>query len=141
MVDRLEHTLWTAASLDRFRGHLYNWYETTDSRAIPPYYVSTVDSGNLAGHLLALKQACAEYQEIPVFGPRTLDGLRDTLLCLRAELGGSRWLAGEAILARPASRAEKALRWARKRRQVLIPSLLGGLVAAATLGWFGVVKP
>ena len=57
-VTRLEQTLATLARLPRFRGHLYNWYETTDLRVLDPAYVSTVDSGNLAGHLIAVAQAC-----------------------------------------------------------------------------------
>ena len=46
--------------LERFRGHFYNWYDTSDLRALEPKYVSSVDSGNLAGHLIALGNACRE---------------------------------------------------------------------------------
>ena len=42
--------------LERFRGHFYNWYDTRDLRPLEPKYVSSVDSGNLAGHLIALRQ-------------------------------------------------------------------------------------
>src|SRR5690606_24930623 len=42
----------------RYRGHFYNWYALDDLRVLQPPYISTVDSGNLAGHLLALHQAC-----------------------------------------------------------------------------------
>ena len=44
----------------RFRGHFYNWYDLDDLRVLEPAYISTVDSGNLAGHLIALRQACLE---------------------------------------------------------------------------------
>ena len=44
--------------LERFRGHFYNWYDTLDLRPLDPKYVSSVDSGNLAGHLIALWNAC-----------------------------------------------------------------------------------
>jgi cyclic beta-1,2-glucan synthetase len=57
MLERVENTLATLQGLERHRGHLYNWYDTQSLRPLPPRYVSTVDSGNLAGHLLALKQA------------------------------------------------------------------------------------
>jgi cyclic beta-1,2-glucan synthetase len=60
-VERLEATLATMQKLRRFRGHFFNWYETRDLRVLPPAYVSSVDSGNLAGHLLALANACAEW--------------------------------------------------------------------------------
>ena len=45
----------------RFRGHFFNWYDTPDLRALDPAYVSSVDSGNLAGHLIALANACEEW--------------------------------------------------------------------------------
>ena len=60
MIERLEATLGTMNRLHRFRGHFYNWYDTTDLRPLDPQYVSTVDSGNLAGHLIALANACDE---------------------------------------------------------------------------------
>ncbi len=62
-VERLEATLATMARLARFRGHFYNWYGTADLRPLEPRYVSTVDSGNLAGHLIALANACEAWRE------------------------------------------------------------------------------
>ena len=61
-VERLEATLATMARLQRFRGHFYNWYDTVDLRPLEPPYVSTVDSGNLAGHLIALANACCGWR-------------------------------------------------------------------------------
>ena len=60
MVVRLERAFDTLASLRRYRGHFYNWYDLHDRRVLEPEYISTVDSGNLAGHLIALRQACLE---------------------------------------------------------------------------------
>src|SRR5208282_5454807 len=60
MADRMEATFATMNRLERFRGHFYNWYETRDLRALEPKYVSSVDSGNLAGHLIAVANACRE---------------------------------------------------------------------------------
>jgi cyclic beta-1,2-glucan synthetase len=65
MLDRVESTLATLGRLERHRGHLYNWYDTETLKPLPPRYVSTVDSGNLAGHLLALKQALLEETRQP----------------------------------------------------------------------------
>ena len=62
-VERLEATLaHHAASCRRFNGHFYNWYDTRDLRVLDPAYVSSVDSGNLAGHLIALANACEEWR-------------------------------------------------------------------------------
>ncbi len=60
MVERLERALATMASLRRLRGHFYNWYRLSDRGVLEPPYVSTVDSGNLAGHLIAVAAACRE---------------------------------------------------------------------------------
>ncbi len=61
-VERLEGTLATLQRLPRYRGHLYNWYDTRDLRPLEPRYVSTVDSGNLAAHLLTLANSCRDWQ-------------------------------------------------------------------------------
>jgi cyclic beta-1,2-glucan synthetase len=60
-VERLEATLATMNGLERFHGHFYNWYETRDLRPLDPKYVSSVDSGNLAGHLIVVSSACREF--------------------------------------------------------------------------------
>jgi len=79
MTGRLEATLETMAKLRRVRGHFCNWYDTRDLRPLEPVYVSTVDSGNLAGHLIAMAQACHELAHRPRFGPEVLEGARDAL--------------------------------------------------------------
>ncbi len=57
---RLDDTLSTLERLERFRGHFLNWYDTRTAVPLLPRYVSTVDSGNLAGALLALAAALRE---------------------------------------------------------------------------------
>src|SRR3989442_5740080 len=59
-VERQELTFSTIARLGKFQGHLFNWYDTRTLEPLYPQYISTVDSGNLAGHLIAVKQACIE---------------------------------------------------------------------------------
>ena len=78
-AERLEATLETMTNLSRVRGHFFNWYNTRDLRPLDPVYISTVDSGNLAGHLIALAQACRERMHRPLLGPEILEGIRDTL--------------------------------------------------------------
>ena len=43
------------AGLERFRGHFYNWYDTQSLKPLLPMYISSVDSGNLAGHIMTLR--------------------------------------------------------------------------------------
>jgi cyclic beta-1,2-glucan synthetase len=82
-VERLEATLATMGSLERFRGHLYNWYDTGDQRPLEPRYVSTVDSGNLAGHLIAVANACREWIDRPTAPACLFAGIEDALRLAR----------------------------------------------------------
>ncbi len=81
MVMRCRSTLDTMDRLERYRGHLYNWYDTSTLLPLPPAYVSTVDSGNLMGHLLVLISGLGELPGQPVVPA----ALGDTLIEL-AEL-------------------------------------------------------
>src|SRR4029079_2666324 len=62
-LERLERTLGAGAKLSRYRGHLFNWYDTQTLLPLAPLYVSTVDSGNLLGYLLTLRAALAHVTE------------------------------------------------------------------------------
>ena len=66
------HHAWS--ELERYRGHLYNWYDTRTLKPLRPLYVSSVDSGNLAGALFTLRAGLWELKNQPVFSPRVLDG-------------------------------------------------------------------
>jgi cyclic beta-1,2-glucan glucanotransferase len=57
LIKRIDATLTTVESLERFEGHLMNWYDTRTLAPLTPAYISTVDSGNLAGALLTLAVA------------------------------------------------------------------------------------
>ena len=65
MIDRVEKVFRSLERMRRFHGHFFNWYELTELKILEPAYISTVDSGNLAGHLIALKQACYEQLKDP----------------------------------------------------------------------------
>ena len=84
-VERLEATLTTMARLAKHRGHFYNWYDTRDLRPLDPQYVSSVDSGNLAGHLIALANACREWCDVPLAEKQRFQGVADALDLLRDE--------------------------------------------------------
>ncbi|HSS44200.1 MAG TPA: glucoamylase family protein, partial [Thermoanaerobaculia bacterium] len=86
-VDRLEATLSAMEKLERHRGHFYNWYDTRDLRPLEPRYVSTIDSGNLAGHLIVLRHACLERIDRPALSGAALEGIADCLALLRENTG------------------------------------------------------
>ncbi len=75
-MDRLEATFATLDKLETFRGHFFNWYDTHDLRPLDPKYISTVDSGNLAGHLLTIEGACRSWGSDP---SHRLVGIEDSL--------------------------------------------------------------
>ncbi|HUF65856.1 MAG TPA: glucoamylase family protein [Gemmatimonadaceae bacterium] len=60
MIERLEKIFRTLELLRRYRGHFFNWYDLSTLEVMEPAYISSVDSGNLAGSLIAFKQACDE---------------------------------------------------------------------------------
>ena len=78
-VLRMKDTLQTMQRMPRFRGHLYNWHDTRDLRVLEPAYVSSVDSGNLAGHLIAVAQACRDWALVGVDGAVRRQAVRDTI--------------------------------------------------------------
>ena len=79
-------TLKTMSGLERFRGHFYNWYDTHDLRPLDPKYISSVDSGNLAGHLIAVGNACSEMIRQPLVNSRWTAGIADALMLTRESL-------------------------------------------------------
>jgi cyclic beta-1,2-glucan synthetase len=79
MAARLDATLTTMNGLERFRGHFYNWYDTQDLRPLDPKYVSSVDSGNLAGHLIVVGNAMREILAGPAIGSGWRTGIEDAL--------------------------------------------------------------
>jgi cyclic beta-1,2-glucan synthetase len=79
LATRIGQTFDTLDKLERYRGHFLNWYETTTLRVLPPGYVSTVDSGNLLGCLLALRNGLRDKADEPIPSPAALTGLLDVL--------------------------------------------------------------
>ncbi|MDB5807564.1 MAG: glycosyl transferase [Betaproteobacteria bacterium] len=77
-IERLEAAFAAMRQLQRYRGHFFNWYATQDLRTLPPAYISSVDSGNLAGHLIVLANACEEWIAAPLTGKARL-GVTDNL--------------------------------------------------------------
>jgi len=88
LADRCALTLGTMNRLERFKGHFCNWYDTKSLSTLFPRYVSTVDSGNLAGHLLTLRQGLLGLPEQPVFSGRVPEGFRTTVAIVSAESTG-----------------------------------------------------
>ncbi|MEQ1502752.1 MAG: glucoamylase family protein [Myxococcota bacterium] len=80
LLDRVGRTLDTVDRLPRFRGHLLNWYDTTTLEPLRPAYVSSVDSGNLVGHLLVLASGLDELARQPIWRTEAFTALADPLV-------------------------------------------------------------
>ncbi|MEX0893598.1 MAG: glucoamylase family protein [Gemmatimonadota bacterium] len=87
MTARLERVFRALERMRRFRGHFFNWYDLNDLSVLEPAYVSTVDSGNLAGHLLAIRQACLEARPKPGEEGAAGPGMRSRLEALADRAG------------------------------------------------------
>ena len=120
-VERCEATFATMRKMERVRGHLYNWYDTQTLRPLEPLYISSVDSGNLAGHLIAMARACAEWAAAPLDAATIAAGIADAVDLAKAQVealqedqgAGSAWkrrtLAALAEIAAEAAPGELAV--------------------------------
>ena len=86
LLERTSLVLQTMEGMERFRGHFYNWYDTISLKPLSPLYVSTVDSGNLAGLLITLSHGLRELPDQKMVSAQTLQGLGDTLDVLREQV-------------------------------------------------------
>ncbi len=86
LLERTQNALQTMEGLERYRKHFYNWYDTRSLQPLLPLYVSTVDSGNLAGHLLTFRMGLLELPGLKVLRSEATQGLTDTLRILRDAL-------------------------------------------------------
>lgn len=79
MLERTQLTFATMSSLPKYRNHFYNWYDTHTLEPLFPLYISSVDSGNLAGHLLTLGRGITDLKNSPIYTSSIFNGLLDTL--------------------------------------------------------------
>ncbi len=87
LIERTANALHTMEALECYRGHFYNWYDTQSLQPLQPAYISTVDSGNLAGHLLTLRQGLLALPDAPILGSRVFEGISDTVRVLEDVVG------------------------------------------------------
>ncbi len=86
LIERTGATLDTMARMERHRGHWFNWYDTQTLQPLRPAYVSSVDSGNLAGHLLTLRAGLKHLADAQAHDEALFAGLDDTLRLLQQAL-------------------------------------------------------
>ena len=125
-AERLEDTFSTLGRMVLFRGHLLNWYDTRDLRPLEPRYVSSVDSGNFAGHLIALAGACREWRALAQSDAARLDGVADALALALREIQAEEALAPPSVILRRCHKAAAAL-----QQRIEAAQLAGEALSAA----------
>ncbi len=85
-IERTSNTFATLQKMEMHRGHFYNWYDTVSLNALSPRYISSVDSGNLAGHLLTLRQGILAIPDQKIILPRFFEGMKDALEILKEDM-------------------------------------------------------
>jgi cyclic beta-1,2-glucan synthetase len=87
LIERTGRALGTMRSLERYQGHFYNWYDTRTLKPLPPLYISSVDSGNLACHLLTLRQGLLALADASIAAEERARLARECGELARAEYG------------------------------------------------------
>jgi cyclic beta-1,2-glucan synthetase len=92
-IRRITQTVSTLERLQKYEGHLLNWYNLRSLDPLIPRYVSTVDSGNLLASFWTMEHGIEALSDEPILGPVAFRGLADTVRVLlssmeRAKIGG-----------------------------------------------------
>jgi cellobiose phosphorylase len=109
LLARTGATLRTMTALERHRGHFFNWYDTQSLEPLAPRYISAVDSGNLAGHLLTLQPGLLALIDAPILNPRWLDGIGDTLKAMADAVEAPSELGRPGALSAPLDHFQQTL--------------------------------
>ncbi len=78
-VESISKTITSIERMEKWNGHLYNWYDTRTLKPLNPRYVSTVDSGNFVAYLITLAQGLKDYYSRPLVDAGFIAGIKDTL--------------------------------------------------------------
>ncbi len=88
LLHRCEKTAASMKMMERYNGHFLNWYDTLNLQPLNPRYVSTVDSGNLIGHILTLRQGLLSLPNEPIVNRNIFEGIKTTIPILAATKKG-----------------------------------------------------
>lgn len=86
LLQRITHTVDTIEKMQKWNGHLYNWYNTVNLEVLRPKFVSTVDSGNFAGYLMVLDEGLGQYGQKPIYEAVHLEAFLDLLELCNSEI-------------------------------------------------------
>jgi cyclic beta-1,2-glucan synthetase len=132
-------TLATITRLKKFRGHLYNWYDTQTLQPLGAYpsntpFVSTVDSGNIAASLFTLHAGARDLAKRPLLPPRLFTGLHAHWQLARKENHLPNSLA-QLRLPAPSAPAAVWVAWL-PTAQTVLSAAACSQSATSSLGWW-----
>ena len=107
---RTESTMAVLERLERYRGHFYNWYSTRTLQPLNPLYISTVDSGNMAGLMIVVREGLGEMLRAPIVPARWKEGIEDTAGILLQEIQAAERNAERAVAPAVLAAASASLR-------------------------------
>lgn len=86
LLERLSKTIETMKKLSMYNGHFYNWYDLEKLQPLYPKYVSTVDSGNLAGYFMIISKTLEDIKREGYFNYKIFEGINDTVKLANDEM-------------------------------------------------------
>jgi cyclic beta-1,2-glucan synthetase len=89
LIERTANSFRTMEDLERYRGHFYNWYDTKTLKPLQPPFISSVDSGNLAGHLMILRPGLLSLPDEKILDLKLFEAIDDTLRILLGMVEGN----------------------------------------------------
>jgi cyclic beta-1,2-glucan synthetase len=127
LLDRTSRMIDSMEQMERYRGHFYNWYDSRTRRPARGLYVSTVDSGNLVGHLRVLQRGLLELPSCAPWSAAGMEGLRDTFRVLQEHVGATLTASRQRARKAPPGHERAQLELAGR----LLENPVSGLAAAA----------
>lgn len=88
LIERTKLSFRTMVVMERYRGHFYNWYDTRSLKPLQPRYISSVDSGNLVGHLMILRSGLINLPVQKIINPLIFEAMNDTFRILKSVIKG-----------------------------------------------------
>jgi cyclic beta-1,2-glucan synthetase len=143
MLRQITNTTNTIKKLEKWHGHLYNWYNTKNLEPLRPYYISTVDSGNFVCYLITLRESLKEYQKRMLVEPTHFSGINATYDCdeigrnplfLQSEIENNSignqiisvseyFKSNKAILLKLRNTCDTSYQWMVKVEQIIVESM------------------
>ena len=86
LINHVSHIINSTRKLEKYKGLLFNWYDTRSMVPLYPRYVSSVDCGNFIGYIMVLKKSLEDAVKNPVFRIKEASSLTDIIKLAGSEI-------------------------------------------------------